>query len=159
MSDDAPAADATADAAGAADRVTVGFVCVQNAGRSQMATAFAERELAERDLADHVRLVMGGTDPAEHVHDIVVDVMGDAGFDLGDRAPREVTFEEVQACDYVITMGCAAEDVCPASWAGENRDWGLDDPDDATREEALAIRDEIETRVSALFDELEPDGR
>ncbi|NHN41925.1 low molecular weight phosphatase family protein [Halorubellus sp. JP-L1] len=136
------------------DRLVVGFVCVQNAGRSQMATAFAERELAERDLEDDIRIVTGGTDPAEHVHDVVVDVMGDVGFDLADRVPREVTFEEIQACDYVITMGCAAEDVCPASWAGENRDWGLDDPDDATREDAVAIREEIESRVAALFDEL-----
>jgi len=136
------------------DRVVVGFVCVQNAGRSQMATAFAERELAERNLGDQIRVVTGGTDPADHVHDVVVDVMGDVGFDLADRVPREVTFEELRACDYVITMGCSAEDVCPASWAGENRDWGLDDPDDATREEAVAIRDEIRDRVAALFDEL-----
>jgi arsenate reductase len=144
------------DEQGASDagRTTVGFVCVQNAGRSQMATAFAERELAERDLGDEIRIVTGGTDPAEHVHDVVVDVMADVGFDLADRVPREVTFDEIQSCDYVVTMGCAAEDVCPASWAGENRDWGLDDPDDATREEAVAIRDEIAERVAALFDEL-----
>jgi arsenate reductase len=137
------------------DRVTAGFVCVQNAGRSQMATAFAERKRADRGLEDRVRIVTGGTDPAEHVHDVVVDVMADVGFDLVDRVPREVSFEEIQACDYVVTMGCSAEDVCPASWAGENRDWGLDDPDGATREEAVAIRDDIETRVAALFDELE----
>jgi arsenate reductase len=136
-------------------RVTVGFVCVQNAGRSQMATAFAERERDERSLEDRIRIVTGGTDPAEHVHDVVVDVMADVEFDLADRVPREVTFEEIQGCDYVVTMGCAAEDVCPASWAGENRDWGLDDPDDATRDGAVAIRDEIEARVEALFDELE----
>jgi|GEM_PF-82614 arsenate reductase len=137
------------------DRLVVGFVCVQNAGRSQMATAFAERELAERGLGDRVRLVTGGTDPAAHVHDVVVDVMNEVGFDLADRTPREVSFEEIQACDYVVTMGCAAEDVCPASWAGENRDWGLDDPDDATRADAARIRDEIADRVDALFDELE----
>jgi arsenate reductase len=137
------------------DRVTAGFVCVQNAGRSQMATAFAERKRADRGLEDRVRIVTGGTDPAEHVHDVVVDVMADVGFDLVDRVPREVSFEEIQACDYVVTMGCSAEDVCPASWAGENRDWELEDPDDATREEAVAIRDEVEGRVVALFDELE----
>lgn len=138
--------------------VTVGFVCVQNAGRSQMATAFAERERAARALEDVVTIVTGGTDPAAHVHDVVVDVMGAVGFDLGDRTPREVTFEEIQACDLVVTMGCSAEDVCPASWAGENRDWGLADPADATRPEAVAIRDEIEGRVMALFDELEADS-
>ena len=153
MSDEATASDASTTAS--PGRTTVGFVCVQNAGRSQMATAFAERELAERDLDGDVEIVTGGTDPAEHVHDVVVDVMADVGFDLADRVPREVTFDEIRSCDYVVTMGCAAEDVCPASWAGENRDWGLDDPDDATREEAVAIRDEIATRVAALFDELE----
>jgi len=141
MSDDAP--------------VTVGFVCVQNAGRSQMAAAFAERERADRGLEDEVRVVTGGTDPAEHVHDVVVDVMADAGFDLSDRTPRELTFEELRDCDHVVTMGCSAEDVCPASWAGENRDWGLDDPDGATRAAAVAVRDEVERRVAALFDELQ----
>ncbi|WP_227132625.1 low molecular weight phosphatase family protein [Halorubellus salinus] len=146
--------DGSVESDASAGRTTVGFVCVQNAGRSQMATAFAERELAERELDGDVDIVTGGTDPAEHVHDVVVDVMADVGIDLADRTPREVTFDEIQACDYVVTMGCAAEDVCPASWAGENRDWGLDDPDDATREEAVAIRDEIAARVAALFDEL-----
>lgn len=135
--------------------VRVAFVCVRNAGRSQMATAFAERERVDRGLEEDVRIVTGGTDPAEHVHEVVVDVMADAGVDLSDRTPREVSFEEIQDCDYVITMGCSAEDVCPASWAGENRDWGLDDPDDATRAEAVAIRDEVERRVAALFDELQ----
>ncbi|WP_323674492.1 low molecular weight phosphatase family protein [Halorubellus sp. PRR65] len=152
MSDDASASES--DTEEAAARTTVGFVCVQNAGRSQMATAFAERERDERGL-DDVELVTGGTDPADHVHDVVVDVMTDVGVDMADRVPRAVTFDEIQSCDYVVTMGCAAEDVCPASWAGENRDWGLDDPDDATREEAVAIRDEIAARVAALFDELE----
>jgi arsenate reductase len=137
------------------DRLTVGFVCVQNAGRSQMATAFAERERADRGLEDSVRVVTGGTDPAEHVHDVVVDVMADVGFDLADRTPRAVSVDELQGCDHVVTMGCAAEDVCPASWAGENRDWGLDDPDDATRAAAVAIREDVEERVGALFDELE----
>lgn len=130
----------------------VAFVCVQNAGRSQMATAFAERELETRDV--DVELVTGGTDPAEHVHESVVESMAECGFDVADRTPREVTFEELQACDYVITMGCSAKDVCPATWAGENRDWDLDDPDGTDVAVVREIRDEIRERVGSLFDEI-----
>jgi arsenate reductase len=135
----------------------VAFVCVQNAGRSQMATAFAERELETRDV--DIELVTGGTDPAEHVHEPVVEAMSECGFDIADRTPREVTFEELQACDYVITMGCSAKDVCPASWAGENRDWDLDDPDGADAEGVREIRDEIRERVGSLLNEIEGERR
>ncbi|WP_353635399.1 low molecular weight phosphatase family protein [Halobacterium sp. NMX12-1] len=119
-----------------------------------MAYAFAERERVARGLEAEIDLVTGGTDPADHVHEEVVAAMADAGFDLSDRTPREVTFEEVRDADYVITMGCSAEDVCPASWAGENRDWDLDDPDGRSPEAVTRIRDEIRERVAALFDEL-----
>lgn len=138
----------------ASDPVTVAFVCVQNAGRSQMATAFAERELARRDAGDRVRLLTGGTRPADHVHPEVVEVMAAEGLDLSDRVPREITFEEIQDADYVITMGCAADDVCPAGWAGENRDWALDDPDGEALDAVRSTRDDIKERVDALFDEL-----
>ena len=133
----------------------VAFVCVQNAGRSQMATAFAERERATRDV--DVDIVTGGTMPADHVHESVVRAMREEGFDLSDRTPREVTPEELGECDVVVTMGCSAEDVCPATFSGENRDWGLDDPDDLDAEGVRRVRDEIRDRVAALFDELEGD--
>ncbi|WP_079978628.1 arsenate-mycothiol transferase ArsC [Halolamina sediminis] len=133
---------------------TVAFVCVQNAGRSQMAYAFARRELARRGLDDRLDLLTGGTRPAEHVHPEVVDAMAAVEIDLSDRTPREVTVDELRASDYVITMGCSAADVCPAGWGGESRDWGLDDPDGQSPAEVAAIRDEIEHRVAALFDEL-----
>lgn len=144
----------------------VAFVCVQNAGRSQMASAFAEREARERRETsertsearrdeNRVEIVTGGTDPADRVHEEVVAVMREKDVDLAERTPREVTAEELQACDYVITMGCSAEDVCPATWAGENRDWGLDDPAGKNLDAVRAIRDEIEARVVALLDELE----
>jgi len=119
-----------------------------------MAYAFAERERERRGLDDELALVTGGTDPADRVHGEVVEAMADAGFDLSDRTPREVTFEEVRDADYVITMGCSAEDVCPAGWAGENRDWDLDDPDGRPPSEVARIRDDIRNRVSALVDEL-----
>ncbi|WP_129114232.1 arsenate-mycothiol transferase ArsC [Halegenticoccus tardaugens] len=138
----------------------VAFVCVQNAGRSQMATAFAERERADRDAEERIEIVSGGTQPAEHVHEEVVEVMREEGFDLSERTPREVTPEELRAVDLVITMGCSAENVCPAAWNGENRDWGLDDPDGREPAGVREIRDEIERRVESLFDELlAEDGR
>ncbi|MBP2250715.1 arsenate reductase [Halarchaeum solikamskense] len=139
--------------------VTLAFVCVQNAGRSQMATAFAEREVAARGLGEEIEIVTGGTDPAERVHAEVVEAMREIDIDLGDRAPREVTFEEVQRADYVITMGCSADDVCPAGWAGESRDWDLDDPDGRDPEAVAEIRDEIEERVRSLVDELDASGQ
>ncbi|WP_435182098.1 low molecular weight phosphatase family protein [Halorussus sp. AFM4] len=130
----------------------IAFVCVQNAGRSQMAYTFAQQELEERDLEDEIELVTGGTQPAEHVHDEVVRAMHDVGIDISDRTPREVTFEEIQQSDYVITMGCSPEEVCPAGWAGENRDWDLDDPDGMSPAEVARIRDDIKRRVAELFD-------
>jgi arsenate reductase len=119
-----------------------------------MAHAFAQRELEERGLEDEVELLTGGTQPANHVHPEVVDAMQALGVDISDRTPREVTFEEILNSDYVITMGCSADDVCPAGWAGENRDWDLDDPDGRPSEEVADIRDEIDERVSALVDEV-----
>jgi arsenate reductase len=119
-----------------------------------MAYAFAERERADRDLGDEIDLVTGGTAAADQVHAEVVDAMRDVGVDLSGRTPRDVTFEEIRDADYVITMGCSAEDVCPAGWAGENRDWDLDDPDGRSPDEVARIRDEVERRVSDLFDEL-----
>ena len=136
------------------EQTRIAFVCVQNAGRSQMATAFAERELDRRGVGDRVDVLTGGTAPADHVHDVVVETMRDVGIDLADRTPREVTHEDLQACDYVITMGCSAKDVCPATWSGDNRDWDLDDPDGQPVEAVAEIRDEIAGRVDDLLDEV-----
>jgi protein-tyrosine-phosphatase len=119
-----------------------------------MAAAFAERERDRRNAGGRIEIITGGTRPADHVHDIVVATMKERDIDLGDRTPREVTPEELQAMDLVITMGCSASDVCPATWSGENRDWDLDDPHGRPIEAVREIRDEIEARVAALFDEL-----
>lgn len=136
----------------------VAFVCVQNAGRSQMATAFAEQERDRRGVSSRIGIVTGGTQPADHVHDVVIDAMSERNIDLSDRSPREVTPEELQSVDLVITMGCSASNVCPATWSGENRDWGLDDPDGKSVEEVRRIRDEIAARVERLFDDLLDEG-
>lgn len=132
----------------------VAFVCVQNAGRSQMAAAFAEQECTRREIDDSIEVVTGGTQPADAVHDEVIEVMGEVDIDLRNRIPQEITHEDLQDCDYVVTMGCSAEGVCPATWSGENRDWGLEDPHGKDSETVREIRDEIETRVTDLFDEL-----
>ncbi len=93
------------------DLIRIAFMCIQNAGRSQMSTAFAERERARRGLDDQIRILTGGTHPADHVHEEVIEVMDEAGVDLSDRTPREITIDELQSYDYVATMGCSTLDV------------------------------------------------
>jgi protein-tyrosine-phosphatase len=132
------------------DTLTFGFVCVQNAGRSQMSAAFAERERDRRGLGDSVEIVTGGTMPADHVHPEVVDAMADLDVDLSDRTPREVSDAELHACDVVATMGCSTLDLDADV---DVRDWALDDPDGQSQERVREIRDDIEARVVALFDE------
>ena len=132
----------------------VAFVCVQNAGRSQMATAFAERKRAELGVEADIGIETGGTEPADHIHPEVVEVMAEKGFDLSDRTPKGVTPEDLRSMDLVITMGCSAEGVCPAAWNGQSRDWDLADPDGQGMDAVRAIRDDIESRVDALFEEL-----
>jgi protein-tyrosine-phosphatase len=137
------------------DSVRVAFVCVQNAGRSQMSTVFAERERERRGLEDGVEVLTGGTDPADSVHDEVVTVMGEAGFDLADRTPREITTDELEACDFVATMGCSTLRLDADDSAVDVRDWALEDPDGQDVERVREVRDAIEDRVRALFDEIE----
>jgi len=138
------------------DPLRIAFVCVQNAGRSQMAYAFAQQAVERRGLEDAIELVTGGTRPADHVHEEVVRAMHAVGIDLSGRTPREITFEETRDSDYVVTMGCSADDVCPAGWAGESRDWNLADPEGRSAAEVGRIRDEIRDRVDDLFDEVDP---
>lgn len=133
-------------------------MCVQNAGRSQMATAFAERERERRDLTDRIDILTGGTHPADHVHQEVIEVMADAGFDLSDRTPREITIDDLRSCDYVATMGCSTLDVGTVGTEVDVRDWALDDPAGQELERVREIRDEVEARVTALFDELETES-
>jgi protein-tyrosine-phosphatase len=137
------------------DPTRIAFMCVQNAGRSQMSTAFAERERDRRGLDGHVEILTGGTDPADHVHEEVVEVMAEDGFDLSDRTPREITLDELRACDYVATMGCSTLDVGDVGDSVDVRDWALPDPDGEDMDAVREIRDDIEGRVAALFDELD----
>ena len=138
------------------DSVRVAFMCVQNAGRSQMSTAFAELERADRSLDEQVEILTGGTHPADHVHEVVIDSMAELDFDLSGRQPRKIATEELESCDYVATMGCSTLEL-DKSVGVDVRDWALDDPDGQSPERVREIRDEIRSRVSALFDEIEAD--
>lgn len=137
------------------DPIRIAFMCVQNAGRSQMSTAFAEHERDRRGLRKQVEILTGGTHPADHIHDEVVRVMDEIGFDLSDRTPREITIEELRTCDYVATMGCSTLDVGDVGEDVDIRDWALADPDGEDIDRVREIRDEVERHVSGLFDEIE----
>jgi len=135
--------------------VRVAFVCVQNAGRSQMATAFAERERDRRGLEDTVEIRTGGTHPAEDVHDVVVEVMGEEDVDLSERTPRKISTAELESCDYVATMGCSTLELDAGDASLDVRDWALADPDGTDRDRVRDIRADVRDRVRALFDEIE----
>lgn len=135
------------------DPTRIALMCVQNAGRSQMATAFAKRERERRGLEDQIEILTGGTHPADTVHEVVIESMQEIGIDLSDRTPREITTEEMASCDYIATMGCSTLDLDPSADV-DVRDWALDDPHGKDVEEVRDIREEVEQKVLALFDEL-----
>lgn len=138
------------------DKVRIDFVCVRNAGRSQMAAAFAERERSERDLEDIVEIRSGGTDPAETVHEEVVEAMSEVGIDIADRSPQYVAeLEHLKETDYLVTMGCSISKFNPAQYGVESHEWDLTDPDGQDLETVREVRNEIETRVEDIFDEIE----
>jgi len=124
------------------------FVCVHNAGRSQMAAALLERHARGR-----VDVVSAGSEPAEELNPAVVEAMLEAGIDLDGRRPRRLEDEDVREADVVVTMGCG--DACPVYPGKRYEDWALDDPAGKTVDEVRPIRDEIDRRVRALLSELE----
>jgi len=138
-----------------AETVRIDFICVHNAGRSQMAAAFAEREAAERDLDDAVEVHSGGTDPADEVHGGVVDAMAEIDVDLSDRSPTWVVLDELKESHYLVTMGCTITEFNPARYGVESRTWDLTNPDGKDMETVREVRDEIEGRVQELFDGIE----
>jgi len=136
------------------DPTRIAFMCVRNAGRSQMSTAFAERERRRRGLQDRIEILTGGTAPADAVHDVVIEAMDEVGIDVSDRTPRAITEAELRSCDVVATMGCSTLDVGTVGDDVDVRDWALADPGEADLDDVREIRDEVEERVVALFDEL-----
>jgi arsenate reductase (thioredoxin) len=123
------------------------FVCVHNAGRSQMAAALLDHHAKGR-----VRVRSGGSAPGERVNPAVVEVMAEMGIDVSMQFPKPVSDEGVRAADVVITMGCG--DACPIYPGKRYEDWELDDPFGKTAEEVKSIRDEIDRRVQALLSDL-----
>lgn len=131
---------------------TVLFVCVQNAGRSQIAAGIL-RQLA----GDHVTVRTAGSDPAEEVRTSVVDALDEIGVPLGGEFPKPLSDEAVRAADFVITMGCG--DACPVYPGRRYLDWEIDDPVGQPPAVVRRIRDDIEGRVRALLPELLPRDR
>lgn len=127
------------------------FVCVHNAGRSQMAATLLDHRSGGRV---HVR--SAGSDPAETINPAVVEAMGELGLDMSKEFPKPLTDEVVRAADVVITMGCG--DVCPIYPGRRYLDWQLDDPAGRTVDDVRPIRDEIDRRVAGLFRELLADA-
>ena len=123
------------------------FVCVQNAGRSQMAEALFTQAAGNRHGARST-----GTRPAAQVHPEVIDVIAELGFDLSGRVPRRLEHEDAEWADVVVTMGCGDE--CPYVPGTRYVDWELPDPAGKAADEVRALRDQIGRRVDALLAEL-----
>jgi len=125
------------------------FVCVENAGRSQMAEAFAKKYGRGRVEAESA-----GTMPAREVNSVVVQVMREKGIDLSANKPKLISNEMVREADKIIVMGCSAQGFCPASLLNKVIDWGIEDPKDKPIEKVRAIRDEIESKVKKLIEKM-----
>ena len=126
------------------------FVCVENAGRSQIAEAFANRY-----GKGTVEALSAGTMPSNEVNPLVVQVMLEKGFDLSKNKPKLITGQMVQEADMIIVMGCSAQGFCPAPLLNKVVDWGIEDPKDKPMEKVREIRDEIEKRVKTLIEEID----
>jgi arsenate reductase len=124
------------------------FVCVHNAGRSQMAEAFFNQMAKGKAKGSSA-----GTQPSEKVNPTVIEAMREAGIDIGRRKPKVLTFEMLEHAARVITMGCSVEQACPASFV-PTEEWQLDDPEGKPIEQVRQIRNEIEARVERLIEEL-----
>jgi protein-tyrosine-phosphatase len=131
-----------------ADKPSVLFVCVHNAGRSQMAAGFL-RYLA----GDTIEVRSAGSEPAERINPVAVQAMAEEGIDITAEQPKILTTEAVKASDVVITMGCG--DTCPFYPGKRYEDWVLDDPAGQSIEVVRPIRDEIRRRVEHLIEKLQ----
>lgn len=130
------------------------FVCVHNAGRSQMAEAFAKAIADEQGL--DVIAESAGTLGAGKLNPVAVEAMEEIGVSLGDQTPKQLTREMVQRADKIVSMGCGVDgDACPAKFI-VTEDWGLDDPADQSIERVREIRDQIRQRVLNLVAGIKP---
>ena len=127
------------------------FVCVRNAGRSQMAAALFFRAADERHVARSA-----GSEPAEQVQPEVVAALSEVGIDIAGRVPRKLEVEDAEWADVAVSMGCG--DACPVLPGTRYVDWELDDPHGRPLDEVRGIRDEIDARVRTLVAELDGSG-
>ena len=124
------------------------FVCVHNAGRSQIAEAFFNHYAKGKAQA-----FSAGTHYASRIDPIVVEAMAERGIDISNKRPKMLTLEMLGVADKVISMGCGMEGVCPATFV-PTEDWQLEDPEGKPIEQVRAIRDEIEIKVKTLIEEI-----
>lgn len=129
-------------------KATVLFVCVHNAGRSQMAAGYLQHLAGDR-----VEVLSAGTEPKDHVNPSAVAAMAEEGIDIANNSPKVLTTEAVKESDYVITMGCG--DTCPYFPGKTYLDWPLNDPAGKGVEDVRPIRDEIRAKVEALILEID----
>jgi arsenate reductase (thioredoxin) len=133
------------------DKPSVLFVCVHNAGRSQMAAGFLAHLAGDR-----IEVRSAGSTPADAVNPIAIEAMKEVGVDINTETPKILTADAVKASDVCVTMGCG--DTCPFFPGKRYLDWTLDDPAGQPLEAVRPIRDAIEARVRALIDELLPEA-
>jgi arsenate reductase len=131
------------------DKPSVLFVCIHNAGRSQMAAGYLNH-LA----GGHIEVRSAGSEPADNINPVAVQVMAEEGIDIAAQQPKILTNEAVKASDVVITMGCG--DSCPYYPGKRYEDWNLDDPAGQDINHVRPIRDEIKRRVERLISDLQP---
>jgi arsenate reductase len=126
------------------------FVCVENAGRSQMAEAFARKFGKDKFV-----ISSAGNKPADKVNQVVVQVMHEKGIDISGNKPKLITFQMAQESDLIVTMGCNDQEICPGPFFKPTIDWKLEDPKGKPIEKVREIRDEIEHKVQRLIEENE----
>ena len=127
------------------------FVCVHNAGRSQMAAALLRHHAHGRVL-----VTSAGSEPADEVNPVAVEALREVGIEIGGALPRQLETEAVQVADVVVTMGCG--DACPVYPGKRYEDWDVEDPAGRDLEAVRRIRDDIDARVQQLLGELVPAG-
>ena len=125
------------------------FVCVENAGRSQIAEAFANKY-----GKDKFRVSSAGNKPADNVNPVVVEAMREKGIDISTNTPKLLTFQMAQNADLIVTMGCNDQGICPGPIYKPTINWKLEDPKGKPIEKVRTIRDEIEWQVQKLIEDL-----
>ncbi|KQZ11358.1 heat-shock protein HtpX [Agromyces sp. Root1464] len=133
------------------DTPTVLFVCVHNAGRSQMAAGYL-RALA----GDRVEVLSAGSEPKDEINPVAIEAMAEEGIDIAGSTPKVLTVDAVRESDVVITMGCG--DACPIFPGKRYEDWELEDPAGKELDTVRRVRDDIRSRVEALIAEIAPVG-